>query len=85
MDSHFLTTEQCRGARAMLGWSQAELAKAAKVSRQTIADFERGAHVPISNNLTSIITAFQEAGIEFIRENGGGVGVRFKKAMSRGG
>ena len=63
----------------MLGWSQAELAKAANVSRQTIADFERGAHMPISNNLASIIAAFQEAGIEFIPENGGGAGVRLKK------
>ncbi|AEG08350.1 helix-turn-helix domain-containing protein [Sinorhizobium meliloti] len=71
--------EQCRGARAMLGWSQAELAKAASVSRQTIADFERGAHVPIVNNLASIVAAFAKAGIEFIPENGGGVGVRFKK------
>nr|WP_307236254.1 helix-turn-helix transcriptional regulator [Pararhizobium capsulatum] len=71
--------EQCRGARAMLGWSQAELAKAANVSRQTIADFERGAHVPISNNLAGIVSAFGTAGIEFIPENGGGAGVRFKK------
>jgi len=63
----------------MLGWSQAELAKAAKVSRQTIADFERGAHVPISNNLASIVSAFEIAGIEFIASNGGGVGVRFKR------
>lgn len=66
----------------MLGWSQAELAKAANVSRQTIADFERGAHLPISNNLTSIVAAFEEAGIEFIRETGSGVGVRFKKPTS---
>ena len=69
-------------ARAMLGWSQAELAKAANVSRQTIADFERGAHMPINNNLTSNVTAFREAGIEFISENGGGVGVRCKKSTS---
>lgn len=62
----------------MLGWSQADLAKAANVSRQTIADFERGAHLPISNNLASIVEAFRKAGIEFIPENGGGVGVRFK-------
>lgn len=63
----------------MLGWSQAELAKAANVSRQTIADFERGAHMPISNNLAVIVAAFGAAGIEFIPENGGGAGVRFKK------
>jgi DNA-binding XRE family transcriptional regulator len=66
----------------MLGWNQAELAKAASVSRQTIADFERGAHVPINNNIGSIIAAFQAAGIEFIPENGGGAGVRFKKPSS---
>ncbi|WP_222383659.1 helix-turn-helix transcriptional regulator [Rhizobium leguminosarum] len=70
--------EQCRGARAMLGWSQAQLAEAANVSRQTIADFERGAHTPIGNNLASIIAAFGKAGIDFIPENGGGVGVRFR-------
>lgn len=68
----------------MLGWSQAELGKAelanaANVSRQTVADFVRGTHVPISNNLASIASAFDKAGIEFIPENGGGVGVRFKK------
>ncbi len=56
-----------------------ELAKAANVSRQTIADFERGAHIPISNNLASIVAAFQKAGMEFIPGNGGGVGVRFAK------
>lgn len=70
---------QCRGARVVLGWSQADLAKAANVSRQTVADFERGAHVPISNNLASIAVAFAQAGIEFISESGGGVGVRFTK------
>ena len=57
----------------MLGWSQAELAKAANVSRQTIADFERGAHVPIVNNLASIVAALEKAGIEIIPEDGGGV------------
>ncbi|WP_419178173.1 transcriptional regulator [Ensifer adhaerens] len=49
------------------------------MSRQTVADFVRGTHVPISNNLASIASAFDKAGIEFIPENGGGVGVRFKK------
>nr|WP_156387193.1 MULTISPECIES: helix-turn-helix transcriptional regulator [unclassified Rhizobium] len=70
---------QCRGARAMLAWSQGQLAEAANVSRQTIADFERGAHTPIGNNLASIVAAFEKAGINFIPENGGGAGVRFKK------
>ncbi|KQV33031.1 MULTISPECIES: helix-turn-helix transcriptional regulator [unclassified Rhizobium] len=63
----------------MLAWSQGQLAEAANVSRQTIADFERGAHTPIGNNLASIVAAFEKAGINFIPENGGGAGVRFKK------
>jgi transcriptional regulator with XRE-family HTH domain len=71
-----LTIEQCRGARAMLGWSQSELATAAAVSRQTVADFERGARIPIVNNIASIKRALEAAGIEFIPENGVGVGVR---------
>jgi len=61
----------------MLGWSQAELAKAANVSRQTIADFERGAHMPINNNIASIISAFRNAGIKFTSDEG--VGIRLKK------
>lgn len=79
MGTYHLTVEQCRGARAMLGWSQSQLAEAANVSRQTIADFERGAHTPIGNNLVSIAAALEKAGIDFIPENGGGVGIRFKK------
>ncbi|RWH76006.1 MAG: helix-turn-helix domain-containing protein [Mesorhizobium sp.] len=66
--------EQCRGARAMLGWSQDELAKAANVARQTIADFERGARLPIANNLASIRRTLEAAGIEFLSDNG----VRFR-------
>lgn len=62
--------EQCRGARAMLGWSQDELARAANIARQTVADFERGARIPIANNLASMVAALQGAGIEFLAENG---------------
>ncbi|WLS08696.1 helix-turn-helix transcriptional regulator [Shinella sumterensis] len=78
-----LTMEQCRWARAMLGWSQGDLATAATVSRQTIADFERGAHIPITNNLSSIVKAFRKAGIEFIPEDDGrGVGIRFRAPVT---
>lgn len=76
-----LLKEQCRAARAIQGWSQAELAKAANVSRQTIADFERGAHVPISNNLAGIVSAFRAVGIEFIFDKEGDVyGIKVKRS-----
>jgi transcriptional regulator with XRE-family HTH domain len=69
-NSPILTMEQCRGARAMLGWSQDNLARAANVARQTIADFERGARIPIANNLVGMATALEKAGIELLPENG---------------
>ncbi|QOF74357.1 helix-turn-helix transcriptional regulator [Aminobacter sp. SR38] len=62
--------EQCRGARAMLGWSQEDLAQVADVSRQTVADYERGARVPILNNLKSMAGALEKAGIELLPDNG---------------
>jgi len=36
-----LTPEQVKAARALLAWSQQELANQARVSSSTIADFER--------------------------------------------
>ncbi|TPI11723.1 helix-turn-helix transcriptional regulator [Mesorhizobium sp. B4-1-1] len=63
----------------MLGWSQAELADAAGVSRATVVDFERGLRVPHRNNLIAIREAFEAAGIEFIPENGGGAGLRLSR------
>ncbi|MGC8537035.1 MAG: helix-turn-helix domain-containing protein [Rhizomicrobium sp.] len=62
----------------MLGWSQGELAEAAGVSRATVLDFERGARTPHRNNLDAMRRAMEAAGIEFIDENGGGAGVRFR-------
>lgn len=78
-----ISMEQCRGARAMLGWSQSELAEAADVSRATVVDFERGARVPHRNNLAAIRRALETAGIEFISENGGGPGVRLTRRPER--
>ncbi|HEY0838237.1 MAG TPA: helix-turn-helix domain-containing protein [Azospirillum sp.] len=74
-----ISPAQCRGARGMLGWKQGDLGEAAGVTRQTVLDFERGARTPHRNNLLAIRRALEEAGIEFIPENGGGAGVRFRK------
>lgn len=70
---------QCRGARGLLGWSQSDLAKASKTATKTIADFERGARVPYPRTLEGMQDALENAGIEFIEENGGGPGVRLWK------
>ncbi|CAJ0885395.1 hypothetical protein AMST5_03611 [freshwater sediment metagenome] len=59
---------------------QARLAERASVSRNTIVDFEKGRRVPNANNLAAIRAALEAAGVEFIDENGGGAGVRLRKA-----
>jgi len=79
---NLVTPEQCRGARGMLGWSQDRLAEAAHVSRTLIAHFEGGNSIGHNNHL-AISMALEEAGIEFIPENGGGDGVRFRKPRSK--
>jgi len=47
---------------------------------KTIADFERGARSPYPRTLEAVQSALEKAGIEFIAENGGGAGVRLRKA-----
>jgi transcriptional regulator with XRE-family HTH domain len=74
-----ISAAQCRAARALLDWSQDQLAENAQVARPTIADFERNVRMPMRNNLVSIISALEAAGISFIPDDEGGAGVRFRK------
>jgi DNA-binding XRE family transcriptional regulator len=74
-----LTPPQCRAARALLNWSQADLEAAAAVAKKTIADFEREARAPYPRTLAAIRSVLEAAGVEFIAENGGGAGVRLRK------
>lgn len=62
----------------MLGWSQGQLAEKSQVAKKTIADFERDATTPQSRTLSTLRDTLEGAGIVFIAENGGGVGVRLK-------
>lgn len=61
-----LTPKHVRAARALLAWSQQDLAKAARVGTSTIADFERGSRTPVANNAQAIRTALEDAGITFL-------------------
>lgn len=60
-----LMPKQVRAARALLAWSQQDLAKAAGVGTSTIADFERGSRTPVANNAQAIRTALEGAGVNF--------------------
>jgi transcriptional regulator with XRE-family HTH domain len=74
-----ISPEQCRAARGLLGWSQADLSRASETATKTIADFERGAREPYARTLDDVRAAFERAGVEFIDENGGGPGLRLRK------
>ncbi|QIB34723.1 transcriptional regulator [Ancylobacter pratisalsi] len=65
-------------ARAALTWGVLDLAREASISTQTIVRFERGEQLR-SSTVAAMRDALEAAGIEFIPENGGGVGVRFRK------
>lgn len=71
---------QARMARAALRLSVRELASLAQVSPNTVTRVE--ANLPVNHATTlAIQTALETAGVVFIQENGGGAGVRLKKAQ----
>ncbi len=74
--------EQCKAARALIGWSRRELADASHVSERTLIDFERGARAPQRRTLVDLRRALEDAGVVFIDENGGGPGVRLRDRVS---
>jgi transcriptional regulator with XRE-family HTH domain len=75
-----INASQLRAARGLIGWSQTQLAEAANIGRATIADFESGKRAPYDRTLEHLQRALESAGVEFIAENGGGPGVRLRKA-----
>ncbi len=79
MEASSLAPEQCRAARALLAWSQDELAAKAAVAKKTLQLFEVGNRQPYARTLAALQATLEKAGIEFIHENGGGPGVRLAK------
>lgn len=61
-----MTPAQCRAARALIDWSQADLVEHSGISPKTVADFERGATKPYNRTLVALTVALEAAGIEFI-------------------
>lgn len=74
--------DQCRSARELLRWTREKLAEEAGCSPFTVRNFERDRPVTMGV-ATDIERAFVRAGVEFIPENGGGAGVRWREP--RGG
>jgi predicted transcriptional regulator len=76
-----LTSELIRAARALLRWEQRDLATASSVSLPSIKRLEskQGVLAAHASTVTALRRSLEEAGIEFIDENGGGPGLRLKK------
>ena len=70
-----------RAARGLLGMSGPDLAAKAGVGLATIrrAESDNGAAKMIPATAAAIRRALEEAGIEFISDNGGGAGVRLRR------
>ena len=70
----------------MLEWSQSDLAAAAGVSVPAIRQLEAQTDGSVGRADTAaiIVAALESAGVEFIPENGGGLGVRLRKGREPG-
>ncbi|CDZ52344.1 helix-turn-helix transcriptional regulator [Neorhizobium galegae] len=76
------TGNQMKAARALIDWNQKQLADAAGVNVNTVRAMEgRGQESFVSgfDTVQKVQAALAAAGIVFIPENGGGVGVRLAK------
>lgn len=68
-------------ARGYLRWSAKELADKAGVAESTIKRMEQNEGFPIARgaNIEAVHKTLSEAGIIFVPENGGGVGIQLRK------
>jgi hypothetical protein len=80
-----LTSGQIRAARAFLRWRAEDLARESTVGVATIrrAELTEDETSMTAPNDLSIRRALEAAGVEFIDGNGGGPGVRLRKAHQR--
>lgn len=79
-----LTSAQVRAARALLDWSQRDLAAKSKLSVPTIKRMEgaMGPERSTEANVDAVRRAFEGAGVVFLEPKSnkdGGAGVRLKK------
>lgn len=74
-----LTAAQIRAARALLGWSRDMLAAKTGISLRTLVMIESEEANPRASTIERIAASFAKAGVKFIKENGGGPGVRFTR------
>jgi transcriptional regulator with XRE-family HTH domain len=65
-----MTPRQCVAARALLKWSQDDLAEASRASKRAISDFEREISSPRRVTLDAIEAAFILSGLKLLDTGG---------------
>jgi transcriptional regulator with XRE-family HTH domain len=74
-----LTPAQLRAARALLGWSRADLAAKSGVHAESIKGFELRGTDPKQSTIMKWARALRDAGVEiFDEDDRGGPGVRLR-------
>ena len=73
-----ITPRQIRAARALLGWSQQQLADQAIVSLNALVRLEKGNVDSRISTVAAVQKALVKAGIEFLDADQKGEGVRLK-------
>jgi len=81
-----LSSAQIRAARALIRWSAEDLARESLLS---VATIRRAELAEIDTSMTAVNDSavrrtLEAAGVEFIDDNGGGAGVRLRKAQQPG-
>src|SRR3546814_3804792 len=74
-----LFPEQCRAARGLLNWTQAELAMFAGISRSTVRDFEGERHQLHRSTEALLISTLEKAGVRLLPPGREGAGARLCK------
>jgi len=76
-----ITPHLCKAARALLEWTQADLAEKAGVPIDTVSRFEQGKSDTRGKAMIAMEKAIRHAGIKLLQpEHGEGEGLRYAKA-----
>ena len=73
-----VTGKQIKAARALLGWSQQMLGEQASLTQAPIARMEMDISKSRPSTVKLVVKTLQEAGIEFIQEEDGTIGVKLR-------
>ena len=82
-----VTSQQCRAARILLQWSEAELAVAANIEIGALMELERDGDLSDRRVLERVAAALERGGIAFLEDGAsspsGGPGLRFRNPLIR--